>query len=184
MADVASVDHEPFQNGFTISIQSNLRRESSATYCALVSQSLAFLNKIRFYAKFNSIPTRDLAPKKFPGRRLLKTKLARTPILAIFFGHYRYVYGFALVIGGLKTWNALRRDAAEFIPEDYIVASEQITRIYGHDAQLASTWKQVNWWKTLSGRSDRGPSPLFGGAKRGVGLPCWFRPSDEEDRRE
>ncbi len=135
VADVASVDHEPFQDGFTIPIQSDLRREPSATCGALVSHSFAFLNKIRLYAKFNSISTRYLAPKEFLGRRLLKTKLARTPIFSIFFGHYRYVDGLALVIGGLKTRNALRRNATELIAEDYVVASKQITRIYGHDAQ-------------------------------------------------
>ena len=135
MADVLSVDYEPFQNGFTIPIQSDLSRELSATYCALVSHSFAFLNKIRLYAEFNLIVTRDLTTKEFLARRFLKTKLARPPVSAIFFGHQRNVHGLALPIGGLKTWNALRRDTTEFIAEDDVVASKQIARIYGRDAQ-------------------------------------------------
>lgn len=135
MVNVTLVDDEPFQNRFTIPIQSDLSREIVAANCALVSQSLAFLNKIRFNAEFNSIPTRDLTPKEFSGGRLVKTKLARAPMFAIFFGHYCHVYGLAVVIGGLKPWNALRRDTTEFIAEDDIIASEQIARIYRHDAQ-------------------------------------------------
>ena len=135
MVNVALFDHEPFQNGVAVPIHGDLGREISATNCALVSQPLAFLNKIRLDAKFNSIPTLDLATKEFSGGRFLKTEVARSPMFSIFFGHYRDVHGLVLVIGGLKPWNALWRDTTEFIAEDNIIASEQIARIYRHDAQ-------------------------------------------------
>lgn len=133
--NVPLLDHEPFQNGVTVPIKRYLSREILATNCSLVFQSLAFLNEIRLDAKFNLIPAVDLPPKEFSGGWLLKTKLARSPMFAIFFGHYRDIHSLALSIGGLKPWNALRRDTTEFIGEDDIIASEQIARIYRHDAQ-------------------------------------------------